>query len=273
MKKLKKKSAKLLNKYWPNKNTRLKYFFLLIILCLPLNFCRAADLDTDADGLSDQAETAIYHTDPALADTDADGYKDGEEITNGYSPRQAGQIKLKDTDSDKDGLNDALEISLGTDLLNPDTDTDSYKDGEEVANGYNPIAGNRDRSWPRRAEVDLSLQKLYYFFNNVKIGEMPVSTGLKKTPTPIGDFTILAKKPKVNYQGANYSYPNTKWNLMFKNGYYLHGAYWHQQFGVKPMSHGCVNIAYADVEKLYKFMDVGDAVVIYGQTPTKALKK
>jgi lipoprotein-anchoring transpeptidase ErfK/SrfK len=57
--------------------------------------------------------------------------------------------------------------------------------------------------------------------------------------------------------------------LGFKPSYYLHGAYWHNQFGIRPMSHGCVNIAYKDVEKLYAFMDVGDKVVISGKTPKR----
>lgn len=43
-------------------------------------------------------------------------------------------------DSDLDGLTDYEEINIyGTDPLNPDTDGDSYSDGEEVLNGYNPL--------------------------------------------------------------------------------------------------------------------------------------
>ncbi|MCK5490795.1 MAG: rhodanese-like domain-containing protein [Candidatus Pacebacteria bacterium] len=42
-------------------------------------------------------------------------------------------------DSDNDGLTDMEEInSYGTDPENPDTDGDSFKDGDEVQNGYNP---------------------------------------------------------------------------------------------------------------------------------------
>ncbi len=41
-------------------------------------------------------------------------------------------------DSDNDGLADELEKIYGTDLNNPDTDGDGFKDGEEVKNGYNP---------------------------------------------------------------------------------------------------------------------------------------
>lgn len=174
-------------------------------------------------------------------------------------------------DTDGDGLNDNVEIALGTDINNPDTDSDEFSDAVEVANGYNPLKGGGDRSLARRAEVDISQQRLYYFLNNVKVGEMSISSGVRSWPTPTGDYKILRKLLTHRYTGVNYNYPNTKWNLEFKQGYFLHGAYWHNQFGIRPMSHGCVNIAYQDVEKLYKFMRVGDKVKIVGKIPTKKL--
>lgn len=176
-------------------------------------------------------------------------------------------------DSDGDGLSDATESALGTDPYNPDTDGDGYNDGLEVSQGFNPQMGGGDRSLPRRVEVNLSNQTLTYYFNDVKVGTMPISSGLLRTPTPTGTFFILRKLPSVRYQGLTYDYPNTKWNLEFKPTYYLHGAYWHNQFGKKPMSHGCINIAYKDVEKLYNFLDVGDEVNVIGKTPTKTLAK
>ena len=170
-------------------------------------------------------------------------------------------------DSDTDGLSDKLELQLGTDPQNKDSDGDGYLDGEEVANGFNPFNGNRDRSLSRRVEVDKNTQQMTWYLNNVKVGQALVSTGLIGLDTPNGEFEILRKRPVVHYKGPGYDLPNTKWNLEFKKSYYLHGAYWHNQFGIKPMSHGCVNIAYVNAEKLYKFMSVGDKVIITGKTP------
>lgn len=42
-------------------------------------------------------------------------------------------------DSDNDGLTNAEEEAYGTDMNNPDTDGDTYKDGDEVKNGYDPL--------------------------------------------------------------------------------------------------------------------------------------
>lgn len=176
-------------------------------------------------------------------------------------------------DVDKDGLADSLELKLGTDPDNPDTDGDTYEDAEEVNNGYNPLVGNRDRDVKRRVEVDKSKQKMKYFFNDVLVGEAPVSTGVIGKDTPNGEFSIIRKLPVYRYVGPGYNLPNTKWNLEFKRSFYLHGAYWHNQFGIRPMSHGCVNIGYKDAEKLYKFLQVGDPVKVYGKTPRGSLVK
>jgi len=47
------------------------------------------------------------------------------------------------SDFDRDGVNDALEVFYGIDAANPDTDNDTFLDGEEIDQGYNP-AGEGD---------------------------------------------------------------------------------------------------------------------------------
>jgi len=255
---------------------KIAFSLLLIVLmsfCFYLVMARAQNVnltseeeivDSDHDGLTDNKETNIHKTDPNKWDTDGDGYGDGDEVWNGYSPLLSGDNKLSRVDTDKDGLNDAFEVAFGSDLKNPDTDGDDYTDGVEVYTGFSPTKGKFVRETDKRAEVDLTNQRMDYYFKGVKIGTIMVSTGKAPLLTPTGNFSIIRKRPVVNYNG----YPNTKWNLEFKRGFYIHGAYWHNNFGKKSMSHGCVNVAYKDMERFYSFMDIGSPVKIFGNTPS-----
>lgn len=67
----------------------------------------------------------------APADADGDGLTDAEEYNLGTDINMA--------DSDSDSLPDRDEVRVyQTDPLDPDTDKDGYLDGEEVQNGYDP---------------------------------------------------------------------------------------------------------------------------------------
>ncbi len=87
------------------------------------------------------------------------------------------------------------------------------------------------------------------------VNQSPVSTGMYYTPTVKGEFRIY-KKYDVQDMRGNYPpyepyYIKNVPNVMyFYKGFGLHGTYWHNNFG-QPMSHGCVNLATPDAEKLY----------------------
>lgn len=120
-----------------------------------------------------------------------------------------------------------------------------------------------DARLSKRIDIDLSEQRLRYFHGEFhEAGTFLISSGLRHMPTPKGSFRVEKKLSLVHYRGPGYNYPNAKWNLRFKPKYYIHGAYWHSNFG-KPMSHGCVNSPYADMEKLYAFADEGTPIIIH----------
>ncbi|MCX6744419.1 MAG: L,D-transpeptidase [Candidatus Parcubacteria bacterium] len=224
------------------------------------NYSNLIDIDTDADGLTDYEETNIYFTDWNNPDTDNDGYNDGLEVKNGYSPKQP-KLKMDKVDSDNDGLNDEWEIRLGSNLTVKDTDNDGYLDGVEVMNNFSPTSSKADKI-KKRIEVSTKNLRLSFYFGDILLDNYPVSTGKPLTPTPLGNFSIIAKYPIKNYN----IYPNTKWNLHFAtvNGlrYYIHGAYWHNNFGIATVSGGCVNLRYEDVENLYNFTPIGTQVIV-----------
>lgn len=118
--------------------------------------------DTDGDGLKDGEEVNDYNTDPLKADTDGDGLKDGEEVkthktdplkadTDGDGLRDGDEINKYKTnpinaDTDGDGLKDGEEVNTHkTDPLKADTDGDTLKDGDEV---------NRHKTDPLKADTD-----------------------------------------------------------------------------------------------------------------------
>lgn len=69
--------------------------------------------DSDGDGITDEDELTLYHTNPLIADTDGDGLDDGEEI-NTYHTNPLVE------DSDGDGVDDGTEVRWHYDPLDPD---------------------------------------------------------------------------------------------------------------------------------------------------------
>ena len=90
---------------------------------------------------------------------------------------------------------------------------------------------------------------------NQVVKEFSISSG-KWFPTPKGDFRIWYKTRAQAMKGGSqelgtyYYLPNVPHNMFFYQGYAIHGAYWHNNFGT-PMSHGCVNSPLAEVAELF----------------------
>jgi hypothetical protein len=139
--------------------------------------------------------------------------------------------------------------------------------------------------------VDLSTQKLYAYQGNQLVYSFLVSTG-KWHPTPTGDFRIwiwlryTRMKGGDPAKGTAYDLPNVPYTMYFYNsavsksqGYSLHGAYWHNNFG-HVMSHGCVNMKPEEAAKIFYWTNPlagslayptsstpGTLITIYGTAP------
>lgn len=125
------------------------------------------------------------------------------------------------------------------------------------------IASDGSEKW---IEVDLSDLKLYAWEGNRKVFEFLVSTGRLGYNTPTGEFRVWSKVRSQAYRGGSkargdyYYLPNVPYSLFFGGGnipnwkgYAIHGAYWHNDFGIKNRSSGCVNVRPAEAEQLYNW--------------------
>jgi hypothetical protein len=234
----------------------------------------AADLpDADADGIPDVWEAKVFGTDPLKLDTDDDEYDDRTEIVNGFDPLKKG-TKLKEADADKDGLSDRLELLFGTDPLARDTDNDTHLDGEEVMAAYSPTS-SEPVVLQKSIKIVLSKQTLSQVVMGIPVASYAVSSGLPKTPTPVGTFKILQKDPRAWSSSAKLWMPY--WMHFSGRGHGLHelpewpsgkkeGA---NHLG-KPASHGCVRLGVGAAKKLYDWTPIGTTVVIVkAETPVK----
>ncbi len=124
----------------------------------------------------------------------------------------------------------------------------------------------------KKIEVNLTTQTLFAYQDNKVIYQFPISSG-KWNPTPTGTFKPWAKIPSTRMVGGNqaigtyYNLPGVPYVVYFYQGYAIHGAYWHNNFG-HPMSHGCINVAVDQAALIYKFIDYDTPINIYGVTPT-----
>ena len=116
----------------------------------------------------------------------------------------------------------------------------------------------------RWIEVSLARQRLNALENGKIVLTSPVSSGKARTPTVRGTYRIYVKLASTRMRGCcpAYDTPNVPWTMYFYSGYGIHGAYWHNSFGI-PVSHGCVNLPVATARRLFNWASVGTKVVIY----------
>ena len=96
-----------------------------------------------------------------------------------------------------------------------------------------------------------------------------VSSGSRYFPTRTGTFQVWARIDTGKMSGAYfddrrdyYFLEDVPWILYYDGDRALHGAYWHDNFGMRS-SHGCVNLSPRDARWLFDFAGVGSTVIIY----------
>lgn len=114
----------------------------------------ALRVDSDNDGLTDYEELFVYKTDALTVDSDGDGFLDGDEVKNGYDPKNK-DIHPPHADLDNDGIADkndncpALsntnQIDTDSDDLGDVCDDDDDNDGVYDYEDNAPLVANADQ--------------------------------------------------------------------------------------------------------------------------------
>lgn len=150
--------------------------------------------------------------------------------------------------------------------LNGITDPDLLYVGQELiipaAGEYVPSAAEApppSTNAGRAIVVSVGTQRIYAYENGALVRSHLVSTGLPKTPTVLGDYSVYVKYLADDMSGPDYFLPQVPYTMYFYAGYGIHGTYWHNAFG-RVMSHGCVNLPVEEAEWFYNFASVGTPV-------------
>ncbi len=117
--------------------------------------------------------------------------------------------------------------------------------------------------------VDTYEQSLGVYTDGRLVYATLISSGSRYFPTRPGTFQVWAKLDQGKMSGAYlpdrrdyYFLEDVPWILYYDGDRALHGAYWHDNFGIRT-SHGCVNLAPRDARWLFNFAGPGTTVIIF----------
>ncbi|HJK98532.1 MAG TPA: L,D-transpeptidase [Polyangiaceae bacterium LLY-WYZ-14_1] len=107
----------------------------------------------------------------------------------------------------------------------------------------------------RWIHVELAEQTLVAYEGDRPVYATLVASGKDGYDTPRGHFQVRLKYVSTTMNGDDpidgfYEVEEVPWTMYYFEGYALHGAYWHDEFG-GVRSHGCTNLAPADARWLY----------------------
>ena len=89
-----------------------------------------------------------------------------------------------------------------------------------------------------------------------------ISSGDDEHATPTGLFRVESKHVSATMDNEDnlssaFFIQDVPWVMYFRGSYALHGAFWHDRFGLRT-SHGCVNLAPEDARRFFNFSDAPD---------------
>lgn len=108
--------------------------------------------------------------------------------------------------------------------------------------------------------IDTNEKKLHLIDNNlhITVKTYPIASGKGSTPSPFGTWKITSKGDWGKWFGGGWLGLNVPWGT-----YGIHGTNKPSSIG-HSASHGCIRMLSRDIKDLYKYVDRGTDVVIYG---------
>jgi hypothetical protein len=112
---------------------------------------------------------------------------------------------------------------------------------------------------PQWFDVDLGEQVVVAYRGDKPQYATLISSGRPPNTTPRGNYPIWGKVNAVTmksqpYDDKPYYVHKVPWVLFFQAHNALHGAYWHDRFGVVK-SHGCANLSPKDARYLFEWVE------------------
>jgi LysM repeat protein len=107
--------------------------------------------------------------------------------------------------------------------------------------------------------VSVPRQRIFAYQDGHLVHSSLMSSGRPGHETVQGDYKVYVKYVKTRMTGPDYDIPDVPWTMYFYQGYGIHGAFWHNNFG-RVMSHGCVNLSTDEAKWFFDFAPVGTLV-------------
>lgn len=117
-------------------------------------------------------------------------------------------------------------------------------------------------------EIDMGLQKLYYYEDAVLLLETDIVTGNtgRRMGTPTGVFFVYNKQKNRTLRGVGYE-AFVKYWMPVKGSIGIHDASWRNEFGGEIYktngSHGCINVPRDKMTDLYEMLEIGVPVIMF----------
>jgi hypothetical protein len=129
-------------------------------------------------------------------------------------------------------------------------------DLNEVRLATRPANTGLHRQW---FDVDLGEQVVVAYIDDQPAYATLTSSGREPNHTPLGNYPVWGKATAITMKSQDYDdqpyYVNkVPWVMFFQAHNALHGAYWHDRFGIKK-SHGCVNLSPRDARAIFDWLE------------------